>query len=105
MRADAFLAGQGRDYLLLVAKEISSLRVQQEKIRVAALQAAMAEEDRLSALRESLAAATFRLEGPLNMIASAVGMLARRRGESDPMSVALADAVAPASRRSPICAR
>jgi nitrogen fixation negative regulator NifL len=91
--ADAFLAGQGRDYLLLVAKEISSLRVQQEKIRVAALQAAMAEEDRVSALRESLAAATFRLEGPLNMIASAVGMLARRKGETDPMSVALADAV------------
>jgi nitrogen fixation negative regulator NifL len=91
--ADAFLAGQGRDYLLLVAKEITSLRAQQEKVRVAALQAVMADEDRVSSLRESLAAATFRLEGPLNMMASVVGMLARRKGETDPMSVALAEAV------------
>ena len=92
--ADAFFAGGGRDYLLLVAKEITSLRVQQEKVRVAALQAVMAEEDRVSALRESLSAATFRLEGPLNMMASAVGMLTRRRGETDPMAAALADAMA-----------
>ena len=91
--ADAFLAGQGRDYLLLVAKEITSLRTQQEKVRVAALQVMMADEDRVSGLRESLAAATFRLEGPLNMMASVVGMLARRQGETDPMSVALAEAI------------
>jgi nitrogen fixation negative regulator NifL len=91
--ADAFLAGQGRDYLLLVAKEITSLRLQQEKVRVAALQVVMADEDRVSGLRESLAAATFRLEGPLNMMASVVGMLARRQGETDPMSVALAEAI------------
>jgi hypothetical protein len=92
--ADAFLADQGRDYLLLVAKEITSLRTQQEKARVAALQVLMADEDRVSGLRESLAAATFRLEGPLNMMASVVGMLARRQGETDPMSVALAEALA-----------
>ncbi|MBP9804805.1 MAG: nitrogen fixation negative regulator NifL [Candidatus Accumulibacter sp.] len=90
---DAFLTGQGRDYLLLVAKEVTSLRAQQEKVRVAALQVLMADEDRVSTLRESLAAATFRIEGPLNMIASVVGMLSRRKGETDPMSVALADAV------------
>lgn len=92
--ADAFLAGRRRDYLLLVAKEITSLRAQQEKVRVAALQAVMADEDRVLALRESLAAATFRIEGPLNMMASVVGMLARRKGEDDPMSVALSEAIA-----------
>jgi len=92
--ADAFFAGGGRDYLLLVAKEITGLRAQQEKARVAALQAVMAEEDRVSVLRESLSAATFRLEGPLNMMASAVGMLARRNGETDPMVMALAAAMA-----------
>ena len=92
--ADAFFAGSGRDYLLLVAKDITGLRAQQEKARVAALQAVMAEEDRVSALRESLSAATFRLEGPLNMMASAAGMLARRNGEHDPMVLALADAMA-----------
>lgn len=91
--ADAFFAGGGRDYLLLVAMEITRLRAQQEKVRVADLQAAMAEEDRASALRESLSAATFRLEGPVNMMASVVGMLARRSGESDPMVLALSDAI------------
>jgi len=93
-RADAFFAGGGRDYLLLVAKEITGLRAEQEKGRVAALQAVMAEEDRVSVLRESLSAATFRLEGPLNMMSSVVAMLARRQGGSDPMAVALADAIA-----------
>ncbi|MDZ4254293.1 MAG: nitrogen fixation negative regulator NifL [Sulfuritalea sp.] len=93
-RADAFFAGSGHDYLLLVAKEITGLRAEQEKGRVAALQVVMAEEDRVTALRESLSAATFRLEGPLNMMASVVGMLARRNGESDAMAKALADAMA-----------
>jgi protein-histidine pros-kinase len=77
-----------------VAKDITGLRSQQEKARVAALQAVMSEEDRVSALRESLSAAIFRLEGPLNMVASVIGMLARRQGEHDPMSIALADAMA-----------
>ncbi|MDP1613180.1 MAG: nitrogen fixation negative regulator NifL [Sulfuritalea sp.] len=92
--ADAFFAGGGRNYLLLVAKEITGLRAEQEKGRVAALQVVMSEEDRVSALRESLSAATFRLEGPLNMMASVVAMLARRNGEADPMAVALADTMA-----------
>jgi len=92
--ADAFFQGGGRDYLLLVAKDITGLRAEQEKGRVAALQVMMAEEDRVLALRESLSAATFRLEGPFNMMASVVGMLARRKGESDPMAKALADAIA-----------
>ncbi len=91
--ADAFFAGGGRDYLLLVAMEITRLRTQQERVRFADLQAAMAEEDRASALRESLSAATFRLEGPVNMMASVVGMLARRSGETDPMVLALSDAI------------
>jgi nitrogen fixation negative regulator NifL len=96
--ADAFFVGRGRDYLLLVAKEITGLRAQQEKARVAALQVVMAEEDRVAALRESLSAATFRLEGPLNMMNSVVAMLKRRSGETDPMVVALADAMASGQR-------
>lgn len=92
--ADAFFEKGGRDYLLLVAKEITGLRAEQEKGRIAALQVVTAEESRVSALRESLSAATFRLEGPLNMMASAVSMLARRQGEGDPMALALADAMA-----------
>lgn len=93
-RADTFFVAQSRDYLLLVAKEITGLRAEQEKVRVAALRAMMADEDRTSALRESLSAATFRLEGPLNMMASVAAMMARRKSESDPMAIALADAIA-----------
>ena len=78
-RADSFFAAHSRSYLLLVAKEITGLRAQQEKARMAALQAVMSEESRVSALRESLTAAMFQLEGPLNMIASALTMLERRR--------------------------
>lgn len=92
--ADTFFVGHGRDYLLLVAKEITGLRTQQEKSRVAAMQVIMAEEDRVSSLRESLSAAAFRLEGPLNMIGSVVSMLSRRAGGSDPMAMALAEAMA-----------
>lgn len=94
-RADAFFAGGHSRYLLLVAKDISSFRAQQEKARMAALQAMMAEEERVNTLRESLSAAVFQLEGPLNMVASAVGMLARRSGApgANPMAAALADAV------------
>ncbi|HEY6896953.1 MAG TPA: nitrogen fixation negative regulator NifL [Rhodocyclaceae bacterium] len=92
-RADSFFTDESRTYLLLVATEVTKLRAQQEKAQLAALQSLVAEEDRVNALRESLSAAVFQLEGPLNMISSAVTMLARR-GSNDPMGVALAEAVA-----------
>ncbi len=92
-RADAFFTPGSVPYLLLVAKETTSLRAEQEKTRIAALQAVLAEQDRVAGLRESLAAAAFQLEGPINMIASAVTLLARR-GRGDPMARALAEAVA-----------
>lgn len=91
--ADAFFVAQSHVYLLMVAKEITSLRAQQEKARMAALQAMVADEDRVNALRESLSAAVFQLEGPLNMIASAVGLMNRRGKEHDPMTGALAEAL------------
>lgn len=90
--ADAFFEATATTYLLLVAKETTSLRAQQEKARMAALQALVAEEERINALRESLSAAVYQLEGPLNMISSAVGMLSRR-SKDDPMADALAEAL------------
>jgi nitrogen fixation negative regulator NifL len=95
-RADAFFSPRSVPYLLLVAKEVTSLRAEQEKSRIAALQAVLSDEDRIARLRESLSAAVFQLEGPINVIASAVGMLTRRiaRGSDDPMAHALAEAVA-----------
>jgi nitrogen fixation negative regulator NifL len=91
--ADAFFGHQDSIYLLLVAKEITQQRAQQEKARMAALQAMMAEENRVGALRESLSAALFQMEGPLNVLASVIAMQ-ERRGRRDPTAAALGEALA-----------
>lgn len=90
--ADAFFGHRDSIYLLLIAKEITQQRLQQEKARIAALQATMAEENRISGLRESLSAALFQMEGPLNVLASVVAMQ-ERRGRHDPTAEALAAAL------------
>lgn len=91
--ADAFFGRQDSIYLLLVAKEITQQKAQQEKARMAALQATMAEENRVGALRESLSAALYQMEGPLNVLASVVAMQARR-DRHDPIAAALGDTLA-----------
>lgn len=90
--ADAFFGHRDSIYLLLIAKEITLQRAQQEKARIAALQATMAEENRVASLRESLQAALFQMEGPLNLLASVVNMQ-ERRGQNDPTATALATAL------------
>jgi nitrogen fixation negative regulator NifL len=90
--ADAFFGHKDSIYLLLVAKEITQQRAQQEKARMAALQATMAEENRVSDVRESLSAALFQMEGPLNVLASVVAMQGRR-GQHDPTAAALGEAL------------
>ncbi|MDP2794129.1 MAG: nitrogen fixation negative regulator NifL [Sulfurisoma sp.] len=90
--ADAFFGHKDSIYLLLVAKEITLQRAQQEKARMAALQAMMAEENRVSGIRESLSAALFQMEGPLNVLASVVAMQGRR-GQHDPTAAALGEAL------------
>ncbi len=77
-RADGFYEESLRHYLLLVVNDVSALRQGQEKARLAALRSLMAEEEHAAAMRESLSAAMFRLEGPLNIMSSAVGMLRLR---------------------------
>lgn len=91
--AKAFFGRQDSLYLLLIVKEITQQRAQQEKARMAALMATMAEENRVSGLRESLSAAIFQMEGPLNVLASVLA-LQERRGRHDPTSAALAEALA-----------
>ncbi|MDR2092943.1 MAG: nitrogen fixation negative regulator NifL [Azoarcus sp.] len=65
-------------YLLLVISDISALRQEQERARLAALRVLLAEEEHAEVLRESLSAALYRLEGPLNVMRSAIGMLKSR---------------------------
>jgi nitrogen fixation negative regulator NifL len=92
--ADSFFGQQNSIYLLLVAMEITELRAHQEKSRMAALQAMLAEEGRITALRETLAAAAFQLEGPVNVMNTVLATLERRgNGNGLPAADALADAL------------
>ena len=81
VEADSFFERQNSIYLLLVAMEITELRAQQEKSRMAALKAMLAEEDKINSLRESLAGAAFQLEGPMNVMNTVLATM-ERRGES-----------------------
>lgn len=94
-QADAFFDGQDRMYLLLVAQEITRQRAEQERTRVAALQAMLAEENRVDGLRETLSAAVFQLEGPINVMASVMATI-ERRGCCEPAGDAIASALAAA---------
>lgn len=76
--ADAFFTRRNELYLLLVAKETTRQRAEQEKTRMALLQAMMAEESHIEDLRETLSAAVFKIEGPINVMASVMATLERR---------------------------
>lgn len=91
-RATAFFTRESRTYLLLLAIETTATRMQQQRLHMSMLQASMAEEDRINDLRETLSAAAFQLEGPLNVMTSAIALL-RHRDPNDPMAAALGSAV------------
>ncbi len=89
--ADAFFNRRNDLHLLLVAKETTRLRAEQEKTRMALLQAMMAEETHIDGLRETLSAAVFKIEGPLNVMASVMGTIERRG--NNPAGSALIEAL------------
>ena len=76
--ADSYFRQSGQPGLLLVIADISNLREEQERARTAALQAVLADEERAAAIREGLSAAIFRIEEPMNIMASAASLLQRR---------------------------
>ena len=90
--AETFFDRHDDLYLLLVAKETTRQRAEQEKTRLALLQATMAEENRIDGLRETLSAAVFKIEGPINIMASVLATL-ERRGNGSPAGSALAGAL------------
>ncbi|MBK7415435.1 MAG: nitrogen fixation negative regulator NifL [Dechloromonas sp.] len=92
--ADNYFCTGGLPGLLLVISDVSSLREEQERARTSALQAVMADEERTAAIREGLSAAIFRLEEPMNIMASAVSVLQRR----DPASAGVLQQALAASR-------
>ncbi|MDD5298129.1 MAG: nitrogen fixation negative regulator NifL [Rhodocyclaceae bacterium] len=92
--ANGFFCGDSMTGLLLAVNDISFLRAEQERARIAALQAMLAEEERIASIRESLSAALFRLEEPMNVMTSAVNLMQRR----DPTSARVLNEALAASR-------
>ena len=76
--ASGFFCGESLTGLLLVVTDVTSLRAEQERSRIAALGTLLAEAERVASIRESLAAAVYRLDEPMNVMASAVSLLKRR---------------------------
>ncbi|BBL72021.1 nitrogen fixation negative regulator NifL [Methylogaea oryzae] len=74
----AFFRRQKQTYLLLVLSDISRIKRQQESLRLSAIKAITAEEEKLGSLRETLSAAIHQMQGPMNMLAAVKGMLERR---------------------------
>ncbi len=82
-----FAAGGSRRRLLVVAKEVTRLKQQEAAIRHNTLRALVAEEAMVHGMREAVSAAAFQLQGPVNLLKAALGMLERRGGEGDPRGV------------------
>jgi nitrogen fixation negative regulator NifL len=70
--------------LLLMANDITALKRQQEAVGMNAMRALLAEQERVRSMREALQAAIFQMQGPLNLIAAAHDLLARRGVQGDP---------------------
>lgn len=97
--ADAFYEPARRQYMLLVIQDITALKEQQEAIRVNALRAMLAEQERIQGLRETLSGAIFQLQAPFNMLAAAVRMLERQpNGAADALTASLEEALASGTR-------
>lgn len=75
---NAFFRHRKQTYLLLVLSDISQIKRQQEALRVSAIKALTAEEEKLGSLRETLSAAIHQMQAPMNMLAAVKGMLERR---------------------------
>ncbi len=81
-----FFPPKRQTYLLLVANEITLQKRQQDNERVVALRALIAEQDLLDSMRETLSAAIYQLQVPLNMVAAACGIVQRRGGANSEFS-------------------
>ena len=95
-QADGFFEQTVHHYVLLMINEITDIRRRQEETHLNALKALMAEEDLVQGMRETVNGAIHQMEGPVNLLATAVSMLQRRSAESrdDALLAALEDALA-----------
>lgn len=93
---DTYFQFKQQIYLLLVANEVTFHKRQQNNEKVAALRALMAEQELVDSMRETVSAAIYQLQGPVNMVEAALGILQRRalvNAEISPLSDALKQAL------------
>lgn len=89
---DGFFAQRQQRYLLLVAKEITDLKHQQEEVRMNALRALLAEGELMEGMRETLTGTIHQLQRPLNLMTAALTIL-ERRGTDEPLAHALQESL------------
>lgn len=86
---DAFFKDQAHTYLLLTMDDITLQKKSEAEMRLNALKALMAEEEKIQSLRETLLGAMHHIQGPLNLLNAAKTLL-QRRGQ-DKQNPALLD--------------
>lgn len=79
---EAYFSQRQQSYLLLTLTDITLHKRQQEEIRITALKALMADEERIQSLRETLSGVIHQVQAPVNMLSAAVSTL-ERRGENN----------------------
>ncbi len=77
--ADDYFEGHEVPYLMMMMHEVTTILAQKEAVRNNAMRALMAEDALITGLRESLDAATYKLQEPFNQLNAAVAMLSRRQ--------------------------
>ena len=75
---EAFFQENRHSYLLLTLTDITQQKKQAEEIRINALKALMAEEEKIQSLRETLSGAIHHIQGPINLLNAAATLLNRR---------------------------
>jgi nitrogen fixation negative regulator NifL len=75
----------GERHLLLLANDVTARRREVERAHLENLRARLAEQQMVHGMREALGAASYQLQGPLNVIQAAVGML--ERGSAEPTTL------------------
>lgn len=78
---DGFFKESRHTYLLLTLNDVTQRKRQEEELRINALKAMMAEEEKIQSLRETLSAAIHHMQGPVNLLNAARTMLMRRAPE------------------------
>ncbi|MFM8330501.1 MAG: nitrogen fixation negative regulator NifL, partial [Candidatus Methylumidiphilus sp.] len=78
---DGFFRQNAQTYLLLTLDDITQQKKSEAEIRLNALKALMADEEKIQSFRETLLGAMHHIQGPINLLNAAKTLLERRGGE------------------------